>query len=64
MSHAYLVDDGTMDTVLQCAICGRQERYNFDPAWTEEDGEDAYDRFVEDCLDNFEDDHICEGENQ
>lgn len=26
-----LTDDGTLDTVLKCSVCGHTERYDYDP---------------------------------
>ena len=41
----YLVDDGTMDTIIRCSICGQEERFNPEPP--DDDSED-WDR-VEDA---------------
>ena len=26
----FIVDDGTLDTVLRCSLCGRESRFNYD----------------------------------
>lgn len=59
----YLIDDGTLDTVIRCE-CGREHRFNFEPDW-ESDGEvihdssDEYDEFVEDCIADVTDSCEC-----
>lgn len=50
-----LTDDGTLDTVLRCADCGQELRYNFDG----ESGQ-TYDDFVEWALTDADEDHECE----
>lgn len=53
-----LSDDGTLDTVLECTDCGKQFRFSYMPG--REDGDmQAYDAFVEDCIEAAEDEHIC-----
>ena len=47
-----LVDDGTLDTVLQCDICNTQMRYNFD-------GEETLQAFVAWAIDDAHDVHVC-----
>jgi transcription elongation factor Elf1 len=54
-----LTDDGTMDTVLRCSECGEEFRYNFDPGPDEEDGEDAYNAFVDWAIEDAESEHEC-----
>ena len=58
-----LVDDGTMDTVVKCTLCGCEERFNFDGDADDDraDGR-AYDAFVEGCFDDMDSEHICERE--
>lgn len=56
-----LIDDGTMDTVIRCDKCGEEIRFtaaecNSD---SEEDG-DTYDNFVQWCIEECEDDHVCD----
>lgn len=66
-NRAYRIDgvtllDGTLDTVLTCRICGRDERYTF-AAWADDaDTEDAndYDAFVEWALEDAAMVHECE----
>lgn len=53
----YLVDDGTMDTVVQCSECGECERFNFGSG--DYDDDYTYDEFVEDCIDNAQETHEC-----
>jgi hypothetical protein len=58
-----LVDDGTLDTVLKCSLCGCEERFNFDGDADDDraDGR-AYDAFVEGCFDVMDGEHVCERE--
>ena len=35
-----LGDDGTLDTVVVCTVCGEEARYNYDPCGTEERAEE------------------------
>lgn len=68
MANIQLSDDGTMDTVLICADCSEEFRFNFDPTNCAECEEtDAaecthydYDDFVADCITEIEDEHECE----
>ena len=66
MITALLVDDGTLDTVFACSKCGVEYRYNFvcsaDTEF-EEDGTDAYDVFLEQCVEDFETEHECDKED-
>lgn len=60
-----LTDDGTTDTVIECDKCGAQMRYNFDLTSAEafdakSDGQDTYDAFVDECIEDFNDTHDCE----
>ena len=57
----YLTDDGTMDTVIRCSECGREQRYTFDPAMpdTIDDVQEDYESFVDWCIEDFEDTHEC-----
>lgn len=61
--HARLSDDGTMDTVIECAECGVEARFTFDgrQVWngTSDEPKDDYQAFIETCLDDFEDEHEC-----
>lgn len=48
----YLIDDGTLDTVIRCE-CGREHRFNYDPSYGDADDVDlgcGYDEFVDDCI--------------
>jgi hypothetical protein len=62
-----LVDEGTMDTVIQCLSCDGRERFNFDPTAcgecsdTDEDVMECthYDEFIEDCVAECEATHFC-----
>lgn len=36
-----LADDGTLDTVIVCSVCGQEYRYNADELW-----ETPYDEFI------------------
>ena len=51
-----LVDDGTLDTVLECDVCSERMRYSFDPEWTE------YSIFVSWAIDNAQAEHNCTAE--
>ena len=59
--YARLGDDGTLDTVIYCAECGAETRFNYDPAISAEDANDVgdYDAFVGECLEEFESEHDC-----
>jgi len=60
-----LADDGTMDTVIRCEACGREERFNFACGPDDEDGtEYTYDAFVADCIEQCEADHVCEDDDE
>jgi hypothetical protein len=67
----YLGDDGTLDTVLVCRECGREYRYNYDGGleWnghdepTNDNKDGAYTAFVDECIADAEDSHIC-GEDE
>lgn len=50
-----LIDDGTLDTVVKCATCGEELRYNY--AASEEE---SYEEFTAWCLEDAEDVHECE----
>lgn len=56
-----LLDDGTLDTVIQCVVCGEELRYTFDPAAVENFviGE-SYAQFVETCFADAEETHDCD----
>lgn len=57
-----LADDGTLDTVVRCALCGAEVRYNYDPCDDPDDREltDEYDVFITECLEDADADHVCE----
>lgn len=50
-----LTDDGTLDTVLRCSVCGEEMRYNYD-------GTSAlsYDSFVDWAIEDAEVEHECQ----
>lgn len=60
-----LSDDGTLDTVLTCDVCGQDERYTFVPdvAYSPDPAppgpELAYDAFVAWALEDAEQLHEC-----
>jgi hypothetical protein len=67
---AYVIDDGTMDTVIVCDTCGREHRFNFGdgPDGTsgmddnDEPGDIArYETFVLDCIEDIDTSCECEG---
>lgn len=72
-----LSDDGTMDTVLRCSECGEEFRFNYDGAYEdgnlepseartaqEEEAarEEAYDAWVDSCIEEVEAEHECDQE--
>ncbi len=52
-----LVDDGTLDTVLQCDVCNEQMRYNFD-------GEKNMQGFIAWAISDAHEAHVCYGEEE
>lgn len=65
----HLTDDGTLDTVVRCSECGHEDRYTYDPCGPDADmcpDDDTADRqyreFVADCIEQSEEDHMCEGD--
>lgn len=59
MSDICLGDDGTMDTVVYCADCGQEGRYNYDPSFG---SEETYNEFVKWAIEDFGNDHVCDQE--
>ena len=57
-----VVDDGTMDTVLQCNDCQQSLRYNFQgmDIFDDMDERDPYEAFVEWCMDEAARTHDCD----
>lgn len=61
-----LIDDGTLDTVVECIMCHERARYNFSGSdW--DDGrtfvhgvDEAYEQFVTWALVDFCESHTCE----
>ena len=51
-----LVDDGTLDTVLECDICAERMRYSFDPEWV------VYSIFVDWAVEDARFSHHCPAE--
>lgn len=57
---AYLSDDGTLDTVIVCDICGREHRFSYDGTFddadtveeTAENAAAAYDAFIVECIED------------
>lgn len=56
----HLTDDGTMDTVIKCDICGEETRYSYQI----DGGDDTYDEWVRGCIADFDRDHMCPVENE
>ena len=61
-----LIDDGTLDTVLECGGCRTQLRYNPDPPLDDHDancGDDCecQDAVVEQAQTDAKETHICPG---
>ena len=50
------VDDGTLDTVLKCTVCGEVFRGNWIPG---ESPEDSYATFVAWFISDVEAEHVC-----
>ncbi len=66
MNQFVRIDDGTMDTVLQCDTCGIEERYDFDGCekhmeTTQEGGCECYKQFVAAAIDDRNNLHECPG---
>ena len=65
-----LGDDGTLDTVLVCRECGQEARYSYDGApfmdddRREVDGEADYNAFVTWAIEDFDSEHVCEGDTE
>ena len=57
------IDDGTLDTVVQCTACGEETRYAF-AGYACCDTEVSYDTFVAECLDDAEASHECPEEEE
>lgn len=57
----YLCDDGTLDTVIACATCGWEGRFNPEPGDDIEEGEE-WDR-VGQAYAMAEEDHECDMED-
>lgn len=65
-------DDGTMDTVVRCDICGEEFRFNYDPSMddAEIDADDeqacmeAYDAWIDGCIEEMEVEHDCQGDKR
>lgn len=58
----YLIDDGTLDTVIRCE-CGQEHRFNYEPADnTDTDNDETttgYEDFVADCIAEVADSCEC-----
>lgn len=61
MSHRIvLVDDGTLDTVVRCADCGAELRYNYSESDSGIEHQHlSYADFVKECIEDMERDHDC-----
>ena len=57
-----LIDDGTLDTVLRCSVCGKEMRYTYMPD-DEHDGSNTYDEFVDWAIEDAKSEHECSREN-
>lgn len=64
----YLIDDGTLDTVVKCDGCGEEVRFNYDGMEPVVPGEDAYsdeeldahyDAFIKWAIESASQDHVC-----
>lgn len=56
-----LMDDGSLDTVFECADCTRVFRFNYQETYADTNDNDrmSYDQFVEDCIQQIEEGHDC-----
>lgn len=54
-----VVDDGTMDTVVQCGACGAEVRYTHQPG-PDGDCDETYEEFVAWALADARDSHECD----
>lgn len=69
---ARLGDDGTMDTVLVCEYCGAETRYTYDPSGdegadeelTEQEALATYDAWVQQLIEEFDEEHECQEEQK
>lgn len=60
MAKMLLGDDGTLDTVIYCADCGQEFRFNYEPEWQDEGKEEPYLAFVEWAKREAAEDHAGE----
>ena len=61
MSRIVLVDDGTLDTVVECTECRQQMRYNQDEPFDGSVGD--RNAFIDYCLVDAETEHVCSEAN-
>ena len=59
----FLVDDGTMDTVIRCSGCGKEERFNPEPPTSILDDDEEWDR-VGDAMAMMQEDHECDSDEE
>lgn len=52
-----LTDDGTLDTVLFCDLCGDRMRFSYQ----NEDTEEPYDEWRDRIIDETQEQHVCQG---
>lgn len=64
MARFILVDDGTMDTVVECMYCGEQLRYNYAAEDADPDDDYTYNEFVSDCLLDAREIHECDPQDE
>jgi hypothetical protein len=55
--NLYITDDGTMDTVVACAACDWEGRYNPDPGYPNDEPDEGW--RVRAALEMAEEDHDC-----
>jgi hypothetical protein len=58
-ARIYLADDGTLDTVLRCADCGEEFRFNYANAATDGEDEDDYEEWLDHIIRETADEHDC-----
>jgi len=60
----YVSDDGTRDTVLCCDLCSKEFRFNYEPDDDDDDQTEdqacrRYKAWVDECIAEVADEHVC-----
>jgi hypothetical protein len=53
-----LADEGTLDTVIECILCGKREAYNYATSVEADEGMD-YESFIAVIIESLELEHYC-----